>query len=138
VDLRAGHATVVLDFGGPRSIIHWLETPAMTRYSMEFSLHAANGRATLTFPSPYLRNAPTALSIERGNAEDVRSWQREEITSYESGFKEELRVFHAAVTEQGPVATDGIDATKDIALCQAIIRSFVERRPVANPTEVAR
>ncbi|MGC2484774.1 MAG: Gfo/Idh/MocA family oxidoreductase [Acidimicrobiales bacterium] len=135
VDLREGHATVALDFGGPTCVIHWLETPDMTRYAMEFSLHAANGRATLTFPSPYLRNAPTALVVERGGA-GIDSWRREEITSYESGFKEELRVFYDAVTDNRSVPTDGVDANHDIALCQAIIRSFVDRAPVANPTEL--
>ena len=134
VDLREGHATVALDFGGPTAVIHWLETPAMTRYSMEFYLHAADGRATLTFPSPYLRNAPTALVVERGGA-GTESWRREEITSYESGFKEELRVFYDAVTENHAPPTDGVDANRDIALCQAIIRSFVDRAPVAHPTE---
>ncbi|HTT59083.1 MAG TPA: Gfo/Idh/MocA family oxidoreductase [Acidimicrobiales bacterium] len=134
VDLRNGHATVVLDFGGPRAVIHWLETPEMTRYSMEFSLHAANGRATLTFPSPYLRNAPSSLVVERG-AGGTESWRREEITSYESGFKEELRVFYDAVSDTQVVPTGGVDANRDIALCQAIIRSFVDRSPVANPTD---
>ncbi len=134
VDLRDGHATVALDFGGPTAVIHWLETPEMTRYSMEFYLHAANGRATLTFPSPYLRNAPTALVVERGG-EGAESWRREEITSYESGFKEELRVFYDAAMDAQPVPTGGVDANRDIALCQAIIRSFVDRAPVANPTE---
>jgi predicted dehydrogenase len=134
VDLRDGHATVALDFGGPTAVIHWLETPEMTRYSMEFCLHAANGRATLTFPSPYLRNAPTALVVERGG-QGVDSWRREEITSYESGFKKELRVFYDAVLDSHAVATGGVDANRDIALCQAIIRSFVDRAPVANPTE---
>jgi predicted dehydrogenase len=135
VDLREGHATVLLGFDGPTAAIHWLDTPEMTRYSMEFSLHAANGRATLTFPSPYLRNAPTKLAIERGVPDSVDSWSREEVTSYESGFKEELRVFHDAVTSGGAVATDGVDANKDIALCQVIIRCAIERAPIKNPTE---
>ncbi len=135
VDLREGRATVLLDFEGPTAAIHWLDTPEMTRYSMEFSMHAANGRATLTFPSPYLRNAPTLLSVERGGADDVDSWHRDEVTSYESGFKEELRVFYDAVTSGGPVATDGVDANRDIALCQAIIRCFVERAPIKSPTD---
>ncbi len=136
VDLREGHATVLLGFDGPTAAIQWLDTPGMTRYSMEFSMHAADGRVTLTFPSPYLRNAPTSLAVERGDADDVASWRRVEDISYESGFKEELRVFHDAVTSGGPVVTDGVDAMKDIALCQAIIRCAIERAPIKNPTQV--
>jgi predicted dehydrogenase len=135
VDLREGHATVLLGFDGTSTAIHWLEVPEMTRYSMEFSLYAANGRVTLTFPSPYLRNAPTSLVVERGDGNDVASWRRDEVTSYESGFKEELRAFYDAVTDGAAVVTDGADALKDIAICQAIIRCAVERTPIKNPTE---
>ena len=70
-------------------------------------MFGADGRATLTFPSPYLRNAPTMLAVERGAADDVASWRREEVTSYESGFKAELVAFHAAVTGGAPVPTNG-------------------------------
>ncbi|MHB8379298.1 MAG: Gfo/Idh/MocA family protein [Acidimicrobiales bacterium] len=136
VDLQLGHATVLLGFDGPTAALHWVETPAMTRYSMEFSLHAADGRVTVTFPSPYLRNAPTLLSVERGTTGGVSSWRRDEVTSYESGFKEELRVFYEAVTNGAAVETDGRDATRDVALCQAVIRCFVEGSAIANPTEI--
>jgi len=136
VELREGHATVLLDFDGLTAAIHWLETPGMTRYSMEFSMHAANGRVTLTFPSPYLRNAPTMLAVERGDADDVTSWHRDTITSYESGFKAELRAFHDALRAGRPVVTDGADALRDIALCQANVRCAVERTPIEHPTEV--
>jgi predicted dehydrogenase len=135
VDLRPGHATVLLDFGPTTAAIHWIDTPEMVRYSMEFSMHAAAGRVTLSFPSPYLRNAPTLLAIEGGNGENVASFRREEITSYESGFKEELRVFYDAVTSGAPVPTDGLDGARDIALCQAIIRCAREKTPVQRPTD---
>ncbi|MGH3733725.1 MAG: Gfo/Idh/MocA family protein [Acidimicrobiales bacterium] len=136
VDLQDGHATVLLGFDGPTAAIHWLDTPAMTRYSMEFSLHAADGRVALTFPSPYLRNAPTMLTLEHGESDGLDSWRLEQVTSYESGFKQELRVFYDAVTKGSAVATDGLDATRDVALCQAVIRCAVERSPIANPTEI--
>ena len=78
--------------------IHWVDVPGMTRYSMEFMMMSADGRAVLTFPSPYLRNAAAELIIEGSAGGGVRSFKREEVTSYESGFKAELAQFHAAVT----------------------------------------
>ena len=74
------------------------------------------------------------LSIERG-AKGVSSWRRDVVTSYESGFKEELRLFYEAVVSGAPVTTDGRDAARDIALCQAIIRSYVQGSAITNPTE---
>jgi predicted dehydrogenase len=101
---------------------------------MEFSMYAASGRATLTFPSPYLRNAPTTLLVEGGSSDDVASWGREELTSYESGFKQELVVFYEAVVNGTPVPTNGEDAARDIAMCQAIISSAQSHAPVEFPT----
>lgn len=135
VDLRPGSLTALLGYGETTAAIHWVDVPGMTRYSMEFSMFAADGRATLTFPSPYLRNAPTMLSIERGKGDDVASWRRDEVTSYESGFKAELVAFHAEITEGTPVPTNGVDGARDVALCQAIIRCAQERLPIERPTE---
>ena len=70
---------------------------------------SADGRAVLTFPSPYLRNAAAELIIEGSAGGGVRSFKREEVTSYESGFKAELAQFHAAVTGGESPPTDGAD-----------------------------
>jgi predicted dehydrogenase len=135
VDLRAGSATVLASFAAASAAIHWVDVPGMTRYSMEFAMMGADGRVTLTFPSPYLRNAPTTLSIEGGSGDEVASWRREEVTSYESGFKEELIAFHDAVVNGSAVLTDGRDAARDIAMCQAIIASARSHSPVERPTQ---
>ncbi|HEY5120131.1 MAG TPA: Gfo/Idh/MocA family oxidoreductase [Acidimicrobiales bacterium] len=135
VEMRPGALNAHLTFGDVAVAIHWVDTPAMTRYSMEFALMAQNGRATLTFPSPYLRNAPTALCVESGAPGESSSWRRDEITSYESGFKEELVAFHALASTGTAVPTPGTDAVRDIAMCQAIIRSIQTKAPVVNPTQ---
>ena len=135
VDMRPGSLNVALRYPDASAAIHWVDVPGMTRYSMEFMMLATNGRATLTFPSPYLRNAPTTVSIERGDPATTSSWRRDEVTSYESGFKLELVAFHDAVTAGAPVATGGADATRDIALCQAIIRCVQTGSPVDAPTQ---
>jgi predicted dehydrogenase len=135
VEMRNGSLTVLLNYAATSAAIHWVDVPEMTRYSMEFAMFAASGRATLTFPSPYLRNAPTMLTLEGGGANDIASWRRDEITSYESGFKEELVAFHNAVIGVAPVPTDGVDGARDIALCQAIIRCARDRTRVERPTE---
>ena len=51
----------------------------------------------------------------------MSSFERAEVTSYESGFKSELVAFHAAVTGGETPPTDGADGARDIAVCQAII-----------------
>jgi predicted dehydrogenase len=135
VDMRKGSLAVILNYGPTSAAIHWVDVPGMTRYSMEFMMIGSSQRATLTFPSPYLRNAPTMLELESGSANDVASWRREEVTSYESGFKEELVAFYDAVTGVAPVPTDGADSGRDIAMCQAIIRFVQHGTPIERPTE---
>ena len=135
VEMRPGVLNAHLSFADVSAAIHWVDTPGMTRYSMEFVMMASDGRVTLSFPSPYLRNAPTALSVEGGEPGATSSWRRDEVTSFESGFKEELIAFYDAVTTGARIPTDGEDSVHDIAMCQAIIRCVQTGRPVENPTQ---
>jgi predicted dehydrogenase len=134
VDLQASSVTVLLRFGALPVAVHWLDLPGMTRYQMEFACYGPDKRATLRFPSPYLRSAPTVLEIEGGDAGTVRSWRSEETTSYESAFKRELIAFHACVTTGAGPVTDATDALHDVALCRSIIRCFAEGAPVDRPS----
>lgn len=135
VDHRPGALHVHLGYGDAAATIHWLDVPGMTRYAMEFSLTGTSGRATLTFPSPYLRNAPALLVVERGTSDSVSSSRTEEIASYESGFRRELEVFHTAIATGEPAPTDGRDGARDVALCGAIVRSFIEGSAVDHPSD---
>jgi len=57
--------------------------------------------------------------------------------SYDEAFKRELREFHACVVEEREPRTPGSDGLRDIALCQSIVRSYLDRRPIVSPTELA-
>jgi predicted dehydrogenase len=104
---------------------------------MELALYSPDRRVSLSFPSPFLRGAPTVMSVEAGEPGNARSSASEEITSYESSFKRELMAFHDAVVNGAPIATPGRDAMRDIALCQAIIECARTGRPIDHPTSVA-
>lgn len=134
VDLRETTVTVMLRFGELPVAIHWIDLPGIARYQMEFAFFAPDRRISLSFPSPFLRSAPTLLSIEAGDPGNARSSASEEITSYDSSFKRELVAFHSAIVDGTAVATLGHDAMRDIALCQAIIECARTGRPVDQPT----
>ncbi len=137
VDLREGGLSVMLRFGSLPVAIHWIDLPGIARYKMEFALYAPDRRVTLSFPSPFLRNEPTILEVEAGEAGTARSHVSKEIVSYESGFKRELIAFHDSVVNGTRPVTSGADAMRDIALCQAIIESSRTGRPVDQPTRPA-
>lgn len=136
VDLQPSSVTVVFRFGNLPATIHWLDLPGFTKYKMEFACFGPDKRVTLSFPSPFLRSAPTLLEVEGGENGTARSWRTEEITSYDSAFKLELLAFHDCVTTGRAPLTDADDALHDVAICQSIIRSFQTGAPVDHPSRI--
>lgn len=137
VDLQPSRVTLIFRFGSLPATINWLDLPGFTNYKMEFACFGPDKRVTLSFPSPFLRSAPTLLEIEGGDNGTTRSWRTQEITSYDSAFKRELVAFHECVTTGRPPLTDADDGLHDVAICQSIIRSFQTGAPIDHPGHVA-
>ncbi len=137
VDLRETTVSLMLRFGDLPVAIHWIDLPGIARYEMEFAVYSPDRRISVSFPSPFLRNAPTLIAIEAGEPGTARSSASEEITSYDSSFRGELVAFHESILRGTPVATPGRDALRDIALCQAIIECARTGRPIDHPTRAA-
>jgi predicted dehydrogenase len=126
--------TATLRFGDTECVFSWLDLPGIARYEQELAFYADDARATLTFPSPFLRNMPTRLVLEGGEIGLSSSWRREHVASYDEAFKRELVELHAAVTEDREPRTPGADGLKDVALCLAIARAAHDGRPRSHPT----
>lgn len=137
VSLREHGVSLVLAFGGAQCLLSWVDLPGIARYGQELAFFAPERRATLSFPSPFLRSEPTTLVLEGGDVGSARSWQTVETVSYEEAFKRELVEFHDAVVEGREPRTPGEDGLRDVALCQAVVRAFVDGRPVERPSEPA-
>jgi predicted dehydrogenase len=114
--------SLLLEFPQTTATMNWVNlTDGVARYRQEFSFFSPQRRATLVFPSPFLRSAPVELVLEGGSQESPRSWKTVETVSFESAFKRELLEFYACVTEDREPRTTAADAVRDVALCQAII-----------------
>jgi predicted dehydrogenase len=81
-----------------------------------------------------LRSEPTRLTIEDGEAGTPLARVTDQVTSYDSAFKRELVAFRDAILGGDPVPTSGRDGLRDIALCEAIVRSYRTGAPVLAPT----
>lgn len=136
VDFKESGLNALFKFSGVPVAINWIDLPGFTKYGMEFSAYGPDKRATLIFPSPFLRNAPTILEIEAGEVGSPRSWKTEELTSFESAFKNELKVFYENVTERKKPLTTAEDAMRDLAICESIIRCYQTRNPISNPSAI--
>lgn len=135
-DLGRQGATVAVRFGETRSVLTWIDLPGIARYGMEFAFFAPNRRLSLTFPSPYLRNAAADLRVEEGVPGTPESVSHQHVLSYQASFKEELRHFHACVTQGATPRTPVEDGLADIAFCRAIIEAHRTGRPVNAPTAI--
>ncbi len=117
---RNGFAqTSVTRFDGDvRASLTWISVPGLKSYEERLRFVAPDRRLTLTFPSPYLRNAPTPLRIERMQGEELVVEDR--TVSYEEAFQAELHHFRSCVREGKPPATSADDAVADARWIQAI------------------
>jgi predicted dehydrogenase len=135
--LRKQGVSAVLRFGDTECVAMWVDLPSLPRYEQDWTFLAPSARATLTFPSPFLRDAPTMLVLEEGGAEPAGTRRVEELVSYDEAFRKELLEFHASIVEGRAPRTDGDDALRDIALCRSIVGSHRTGAAIDAPTSIA-
>jgi predicted dehydrogenase len=142
-DLRFAHVwgepdgiTATFAFGEAETVFAWIDLPGIASYEQELAFYAPDARAKLVFPSPFLRSMPTRLVLEGGVPGTASAWRTERTVSYDEAFKRELVEFHACILDEREPRTPGRDALHDLALCHAIVRSHVDRRPIASPGDI--
>jgi predicted dehydrogenase len=130
----ARSVTTVLSFGEVDCAAIWIDLPGIARYEQDWSFYGATARASLRFPSPFLRNEPTRLVLGGGEVGTSHSWETVHDVSYDEAFKRELVEFYAAISEGRSPRSDGADGLRDVVLCQAIARAHAGGGAVAAPT----
>ena len=122
-DLSRTCVSINLRFGETDCHLSWVDLPGIARYRQQFAFYAPEQRLTLELPSPFLRNAPSRLFVEGGEAGTAHSWEREELVSFEDAFKCELREFADCVRSGREPRTSGADGLADVRLCEAVARA---------------
>jgi predicted dehydrogenase len=118
--------SVFLEFPQTAAAMHWVNLmDGVAQYQQRFSFFSPQQRASLVFPSPFLRNMPTQLVLEGGSMETSRASRTAERVSYESAFKRELIEFYDCVTKNRAPRTMAEEAVRDVAVCQAIIKQHL-------------
>lgn len=100
----------------------WISLPGLRHYEERLRFVGPDGRVTLTFPSPYLRHAPTPLQIERMDGEELAVEDR--IVSYEEAFRAELHHFRRCLLEDRPPTPSIEDALGDARWIHAIAAAY--------------
>lgn len=113
-------------FGQVPCAMHWVNLlDGMARYRQEFAFLSPRRRATLVFPSPFLRSMPTQLVLEAGADDGPRAWRTVETVSYDEAFKRELIEFYECIADDREPRTTAADAVRDVALCQALVTAHL-------------
>ncbi len=102
---------------GVRVSYAWIDVRQVREFRQEFACFGSETRVTITFPSPFLKSAPTIVTVQGmepppdhpapyGRPPDEPGWpdgtpvhwERRVTASYEEAFKREWIHFHACIT----------------------------------------
>lgn len=108
--------------GDVRVLMTWISTPDLAHYEETVRCVGPDRRLTLTFPSPYLRHAPTALAIERMDGASLV--EERHLVSYEEAFRAELHHFRETVLAGQPGDPGPEEAVGDARWIEAIARAI--------------
>lgn len=108
--------------------LSWVNLPKLPNYVQELSFYSPDKRVSIKFPSPFMRNEPTPVHIEE-MITDTGFREQEVVVSYEEAFKNELLHLHNCIATGIEPVTNGLEAKKDIAVMQAMIKAWVNSRP---------
>jgi predicted dehydrogenase len=104
----------------------WLEE--LPEYVQELAFRAPGGRVGLRFPSPFLRNAPTRIALDRWD--DGVLHREELIAGYDEAFRRELVHLHRTVVDGVEPLVSPDVARGDVALAGLITQSWLDGRSI--------
>jgi predicted dehydrogenase len=121
-----GHFSAQLEPGNGVVSMTWVAAPKVAYYSERVRLVFEDAVYELEFPSPYLNHHPTKLVEYRSTGHHLEAIQHR--PSYLEPFVEELKAWHQAVTEGGPVRNTVEQAMTDMTLLATFARLANSRK----------
>lgn len=103
-----------------RVALDWQYLSHLKDYREEYAFFGNHERVALDFPSPYLRNFPSPITIQGHDGE--LTWEKRITVSYDEAFRRELAAFYEHVqARQQPEHGSVEDAVAHHRLIQAMI-----------------
>lgn len=91
-------------------------------FDEELSAYGQDKIVKIQFPSPFIKNAPTYVSVL--GMEGTVLTDKKVLASYEESFKKELEHFYRCIVNNKKPLTTGEEAKRDIALLIKIIEAY--------------
>ncbi|YCK41603.1 Gfo/Idh/MocA family protein [Actinomadura sp. ATCC 39365] len=128
-----GPAPGSVEISGPLPVagrfhIRWHYLDGYPAYRETVAIHHDGGTLELVFPTPYLMNAPTTLTVVSG------AETRAEHRQVTEAFEVQLTAFHAYVNDGSSPLTDAAGALEDIVTAQRIAARYAvqHRLPIGG------
>jgi len=128
--------SINFEFGAVPCHLSWVDLPGIAHYRQEFAFYAPLRRVTLVLPSPFLQSMPSEVILEEGEPGGFPASRTVEINGYEEAFKRELVEFSECIRTGREPRTPGTDGLRDVALCEAIVRSHITGGAIERPTDI--
>jgi predicted dehydrogenase len=116
-----------------RAVYTWTLLPYVKNYAETFAFYASDGRVLIRFPSPYLRNAPTLIDVERMQDDELHVTRL--TASYEEAFKRELLELDECIRTGRAPRTDAAGFRQDLEVLTEIARRFPVSAPGDEPLQ---
>jgi predicted dehydrogenase len=107
-----------------RASLSWISVPGLKHYEETLHFVGDDTRVKLVFPSPYIRHAPTPLTIERMDGDELVV--EHHTVSYEEAFRAELHHFREAVLSGRPPAPSLDDALGDARWIHQVAAAYAD------------
>ncbi|WP_311931620.1 Gfo/Idh/MocA family oxidoreductase [Microbispora sp. H11081] len=107
--------------GSGRYGLRWHHLPSYPAFHEVMTLHHEHGSLELRFPSPYMLNTPTRLTVTSRVGATERRVVNEDVAE---AFERQLRAFHRFVTQDEPPLTGLDGGLEDIVTAQRIVHRY--------------
>lgn len=118
---QEGFLTSVLDYGPFRAVFESGFLPTRRIWDEKIWVYAPEKSLTLEFPWPYLKNAPTRLTINENEPGSMVNVDKVVVNGFEEAYRAELAHFYDCIATGGTPLTSGEDARRDIQLAYDMI-----------------
>ena len=110
----------------PTTALYYTGPSQSKVFDESLTAHQQGQTVKISFPSPFLPNAPTTVDCTSMEGDEIVSTRV--IASFKGSFREELLHFHDCIVHDREPETSGRDTRHDHALLLAMLRASIQGR----------
>jgi len=113
----------IMDYGKNCKCVFEIARTERKWFEEEMVVFGDNETVSISFPSPFLKNAATKVSVREMEGETIT--YKEYLSSFDEAFKLELKYFYQVITEDIPILTTAYEAKEDIQLLTKMVKHYI-------------